>query len=139
MKSQLVSMVLTAGLTMLGSLTLSAQTNKEIAKIPFAFQANHNSFAAGTYSVKRLSDGGVFQLSSIQGSPSIFVNMPVISETTKSDEGHLTFACYGHECVLSQIWMAGYKVGNIRPTSSVERDLHRKIGMASMISVRLGH
>lgn len=139
MKSQLVSMVLTAGLTMLGSLTLSAQTNKENAKIPFAFQANHHSFAAGTYSVQRLTDSGVFQLSSIQGSPSIFVNLPVTSETTKFDEGHLTFACYSGECVLSQIWLSGYKVGNIRSTSSVERDLHRKIGMASMISVRLGH
>lgn len=139
MKSQFVSMVLTAGLTMLGSLTLSAQTNKENAKIPFAFQANHNSFPAGTYSVERLNDSGVFQLSPIEGGHSIFVNLPVMSETKKYDQGHLTFACYGDDCVLSQIWMDGYKVGNIRPTASVEGDLHRKIGMASMISVRLGH
>ena len=62
-----------------------------------------------------------------------------MKEVKDYGEGHLTFACYGGQCTLSQIWIPGDKLGYIRSTHAVEGDLQKKIGMASMISVRLTH
>ncbi len=137
MKSQFVRIVLAAGLTVLGSLTLSAQDTQENAKVPFAFQASHTSFAAGNYSVYLLNRGGLFQVTSNSGGHSIFINTAPVGEVKGYSEPHLTFACYQGDCALSQIWMPGSKVGYGRSTASVDRDLQRKLGMATMISVRL--
>jgi hypothetical protein len=137
MKSQFVRIVLTAALTALGSLTLSAQDKKEAAKIPFAFHANHNSFAAGDYSVEQVNYAGLFQLTGKSNGHSIFVNTAPVVEAKGDSDAHLTFACYKGDCVLAQIWLPGSKVGYARPESSVDRDLQRKLGVSSMISVRL--
>ncbi|SRR5579884_266248 len=137
MKSQFVPLVLTAGLVTLGSLTLSAQNQVETAKIPFAFQANHTALEAGDYKVEQLNNGGTFQLMSSNGH-SIFVSVPAKVEGTRNTDPHLTFACYQGNCVLSQIWLPGGD-GYVRSDSAVSHDLQRKIGMASMISIRLTH
>jgi hypothetical protein len=108
-----------------------------VAKIPFAFHANQNSFAAGEYSVDPVGTNGIFQLRSREDGHGIFVNAPPTVESRDYAEGHLTFACYQGDCVLSQIWLTGEKVGYARSESSVDRDLQRKLGMATMISVRL--
>jgi hypothetical protein len=139
MKSQFVRMVLTAGLTVLGSLTLSAQDKQAVAKIPFAYQANHTSFAAGTYRVDLLNTSGLFQLTDQESGHSIFVNVPTTKEAKASESGHLVFACYQGDCVLSQIWLPGSDIGYARSDASVDRDMQRKLGMATMISVRLAH
>jgi hypothetical protein len=137
MKSQFVRIVLTAALTALGSLTLCAQDKKEAAKIPFAFHANHNSFAAGDYDVEQVSSYGLFQIMDKSNGHSIFVNAPPAVEAKNYSDAHLTFACYKGDCVLSQIWLPGSKIGYARPDAAVDRDLQRKLGMSSMISVRL--
>jgi hypothetical protein len=137
MKSQFVSIVLTAGLAMLGCLTLRAQNSQEIANIPFAFHANQTAFAAGEYRLQKLNTNGMFRLSSTGDGHSIFVNAPPIVEAKNYVEGHLTFACYQGDCVLSQIWLAGSKIGYARLDSAIDHDRQRKIGVASMINVRL--
>ncbi|HZS56638.1 MAG TPA: hypothetical protein VFA65_19690 [Bryobacteraceae bacterium] len=137
MKSQFIRVVLTAGLTLLGSLTLGAQDKQEIAKIPFAFHANHNSFAAGDYRVAQVNNYGLFQLRKEADGHSIFINTLPAVEAKSNSQGHLTFACYHGDCVLSQIWLPGSKTGFARSAGSVDRDLQRKLGVASMVSVRL--
>lgn len=138
MKSQFVRVVLTAGLTLLGSLTLGAQDREEIAKIPFAFQANHTSLAAGDYEVKQLNTNGTFQLVNRNEGNSIFVVAPPTQSASKAAvDGHLTFACYGGDCVLSQIWMPYSNIGYTRSQSAVDHDSQRKLGMATMINVRM--
>jgi hypothetical protein len=139
MKSQFVRTVLTAGLAMLGGLTLSAQNPSAIAKIPFAYQANHASLAAGKYTVERANVSGLFQLTDQSTGKSIFVNAPSMIEAKGHSEGHLSFACYQGDCVLSQIWLPGSDVGYARSDASVNSDMQRKLSMATMISVRLAH
>jgi hypothetical protein len=129
-------MFLTAGLTVLGSLTLSAQDKVETAKIPFAFQANHKALAAGDYRVEQLNNAGTFMVRNERGE-SIFVSVPELIEASPSAQPHLTFACYEGNCVLSQIWMPGSNVAYGRSDAAVNRDLQRRLGMATMIDVRL--
>jgi hypothetical protein len=136
MKSQFVRIVLTAGLTTLGSLTLSAQDKVENAKIPFAFQANHTALSAGDYKISEYNLSGTFQILSVTDGHSTFVNVPSRVEGKPDAGPHLTFACYEGNCVLSEIWMPGGN-GYKRSESAVDHDLQRKLGMATMISVRL--
>jgi hypothetical protein len=137
MKSQFMQIVLTAGLTVFGSLTVSAQDRSESAKIPFAFHAYQNSFAAGDYVVNKINDSGTFQLISMSNGRSILLNAPLSIEAKDYSEGKLTFACYQGDCVLKQIWLSGSNLGYRRSDSAVDKDLQRKLGMATMINVRL--
>jgi hypothetical protein len=137
MKSQLMHIVLSAGLAVLGSLTLGAQDRSETAKVPFAFHAYQNSFAAGEYRLDRINQSGTFQLISMSDGHSIFVSAPLSIEANDYSEGKLTFACYQGDCALKEIWLPASKTGYARTDSSVEKDLQRKLGLATMINVRL--
>ena len=137
MKSQFVHIVLTAGLTVLGSLALSAQNQYETATIPFTFQVNHKSFAAGDYTLARINSSGVFQVMSKESGRSAFVSAPPSLSGKEHEEGRLTFTCYGGDCVLSQIWLDGSSIGYARSQSSIDKDLPRTLGVASLISVPL--
>lgn len=136
MKSQFARIVLTAGLTMLGSLTLSAQDKVETAKIPFAFQANHTALAAGDYKIELYNLAGTFQILDRSTGHSIMVSVPTKLQGKAGADPHLTFACYEGDCVLSEIWMPGGD-GYVRSSSAVDHDLQRKLDMATMINVRL--
>ena len=135
MKSQFVQSVLIAGLTVLGSLTLSAQDKVEIATIPFAFTVNHKAMPAGDYSVKSMNTSGIFQLTAREGG-SVFVTANGLKEN-KAAQPHLSFACAEGDCVLSQIWMPGSNQGNLRSDAAVDRDMQHKLSMAAMINIAL--
>lgn len=137
MKSQLTRMVLTAGLTVLGSLTLSAQNKDAVAKIPFAFQANHKSLPAGTYGVYLNNQAGIIRLADSSGHAIFVSTYP--ADAKPVDDGRLTFACAEGKCVLSQISLPGSEVRYARSKSSVDNDMQRKLGMATMVNVRLSH
>jgi len=137
MKSHFMRFVLTTGLTVLGSLALSAQERSEIAKVPFAFNANQHSFAAGEYRVERVNHNGVFQILNRTDGSSAFVAAQLIVDSKTVTDPHLTFACYQGNCVLKEIWMPGSDIGYRRGDSAVDKDLQRHLGMATMINVRL--
>jgi hypothetical protein len=139
MKSQFVRTVLIAGLATIGSLIASAQNNSANAKIPFAFTANHKSYPAGDYRIAQSSSYGLFQLNDYAEAKSGVVTAGGIEDAKRSEKGHLTFACHQGDCVLSQVWLPGSAVGYVRSTQAIESDLQRKLGMATMVSVRLGH
>ncbi len=135
MKRQFTTIILTAGLSLLGSLTISAQDQLEVASIPFAFHANQTVMPAGKYLVEQRNAGGLFQLRSEHGK-SIFLSAPVQKRTDPA-RPRLTFSRYGSEYLLSQISMAGNDVGYNVSSSALDKELSRKIGMAAMISVPL--
>jgi hypothetical protein len=137
MKSQFTRIVLAAGLTVLGSLALSAQDRQANAKIPFAFQVNHKSLPAGSYGIYRHDQAGLFRLGDNNGHAA-FVST-YASDKKPTDEGTLTFACAQGKCVLSQIALPGSEMRYARSTSSVDSDMQRKLGMATMVNVRLSH
>ena len=137
MKSQFVRTVLIAGLTLIGSLSLSAQNKYADAKVPFAFQVNHTAFAAGEYRIHELNQSGLFQITNETTRQSVFVPAGIGPSKKDYDEGHLTFACHQGDCALSQIWLPGSDTGYVRSDASVNSDMQRKLGMASIVSVRL--
>jgi hypothetical protein len=132
MKRHFTYLILTAGLSaMLGSPTLSAQQDRsEIAKIPFAFQANDTTLPAGRYTVTHSVTGGIVTMRENSSGHAIFVKTSPGDESNVSNP-RLTFTCYGDDCVLSTIWMpdkAGYAV--YAPTHD---NLTRKMGLSAQI------
>jgi hypothetical protein len=128
MKLQLTTLVLTAGLcALLSSSTLSAQDQKAVANIPFAYHVGQTTLAAGKYTTQKISPG-TFQLRDEQ--QSMFVSVTPL-DTGQNNESKLTFSCYADQCSLSELWVAG---NGFRPTA---RPPVRVGKVAAMISVPL--
>ncbi len=130
--------ILTAGLSaLLGSLSLTAQTHKLAADIPFAFQAGGKVMPAGTYEFRQNSStSGMFQVANREAKISEFVNASVPKHYMPKDS-KLTFSRYGNEYVLTEISVAGTASTNGLMPSAIEKNTSRKLGFASMISVPL--
>lgn len=136
MKLNMTHMILTAGLSaLLGTASLSAQNLREVADIPFAFHTQQQTFPAGTYQVSEQGTNGIFQLLS-PDRKSIFVGA-MVPVTANPDKPHLKFACYGGECVLSEISMPGREMAYRASQSQIDKNLSHKLGVAAMISVPL--
>ena len=136
MKRKLKTLMITAGVSaVLGVMPLAAQQNREIAKVPFAFSVEQRSFPAGEYTVAQLNQDGLFQM--YDGNRhSIFLNAP-IQTTTNPEKPHLTFSCYAKECTLAEISMPGNDLGHAFTQHAIDKNQTRKLGMVSMISIRL--
>jgi hypothetical protein len=135
MKLQLTTIVLTAGLSvLLGSSTLSAQDQKAVANIPFAYHVGQQTFSPGKYTVAKNSSHDVFTLRETDTGRGIF--MPALHQATGDKNAwNLTFSCYAGDCSLSQIHMAGESY-NLRTKSPI-RVANNQLGVAAMISVPL--
>jgi hypothetical protein len=134
MKLHLTEIVLTAGLSaLLGSLTLSAQDQRERADIPFAYHVAHQTLPPGKYTVQETNSRSLFMLRENSSGHSIFVSV-VPADTGKKDT-KLTFRCYAGECSLSQIWIGGdvYAL-SARP---FPREAKNQMGVAALVSVPL--
>lgn len=138
MKSHFSHLVLIAGLTLFGSLSLNAQS-KVNATIPFSFHADHASWPAGDYSLEKISigDDGHFQLMDKSSGRSMFVTAQIPEGKKNYSEGHLTFACSNGDCVLSQIALPESNIAYTRSDSAVQKDMQRKLGVAAMVNVKL--
>jgi hypothetical protein len=136
MKHKLIHMILTAGLSaLLGTASLSAQSLREVAHVPFTFHTEQQTLPAGTYEVAERGSNGVFQLYS-PDRKSIFVGA-MVPVTANPDKPHLQFACYDGQCVLSEISMPGREIAYRLSQSKIDKNLTHKLGIASMISVPL--
>jgi hypothetical protein len=134
MKLQLKTIFLTAGLSaLLGSSTLSAQSQKAAATIPFAYHVGQQTLSAGKYIVQQTNSPGILQLRDNTSGHAIFV--PVLPADTGKTESKLTFSCYSGDCSLSQIWMAG-DVYSLR-TKSFPREAKNQLGVVALVSVPL--
>jgi hypothetical protein len=136
MKRHLTSLILTAALSAIAgsSSTASAQSSTAIANIPFAFQVQNVSFAAGTYSVSRNVSNGVITLRAPDYAR-MFATYP--SEVSTAKEPKLTFTCYGANCELSKASLPDGLECGLPKSSNVEKPAH-KLGMAAEVrSIRL--
>jgi hypothetical protein len=134
MKLHLRNIVLSAGLSaLLGTVTLSAQDQREVANIPFAYHVGQQSLPAGKYTVRETNTRSILQLRDNASGHAIFV--PVIPEDTGKNDSKLTFGCYGNQCSLSEIWMAGdvYKLS----AKPFPREAKNQLGVVAMVSVPL--
>jgi hypothetical protein len=135
MKRHLNNIVLAAGLSvLLGSSILSAQSQKAVASIPFAYHVGQQTFSPGKYTIGQTRSAGVFALRETATGHEIF--MPVLQQDTgDKDAWDLTFSCYAGDCSLAQIRMAGdsYKLSAKPPV----RLANNRLGVAAMITVPL--
>ena len=119
---------------MLGSLTLNAQNLQAVAKIPFAFRSEGRVLVPGVYRIKEQTTSGIFQMHSEKHS--FFVATSLVGDNNPGS-GKLTFACYGSECVLTKIALAGSDRSFAISQAAIERNLTHKLGLSAMISVPL--
>lgn len=90
------NIILTASLSVLvETASLEPQNLTEMANIPFAFHAQHQTLATGKCQVAELNSGSVFELPDAKGA-SINVGAPVLAAHNPR-KPHLTFARYGTE------------------------------------------
>jgi len=137
MKRILISILMAVGITGPCISNLGAQNHGMAADIPFAFVAGKSALPAGRYVVTQANaSGSVFQLSNASGD-SIFVQLGV-SEDRKTEKPSMTFACDGKDCLLAKITPPGVESARSIGSSAVEKHLHHKVGVASMISIKLG-
>jgi hypothetical protein len=135
MKLHFRNIVLTAGLSaLLGSLALSAQDQKAVAKIPFTYQVGQNKLSSGEYTIQKINSVGTFQLRDDQLRHSMFLNTTPL-DTGRKNESKLTFSCYAGECSLSELWIAGngYK-STARPPV---RLANNRMGVVALVSIPL--
>ena len=136
MKRHLHNIVLTAGLSvLLGSSTLSAQSQKAVANIPFAYHVGEKTFSPGKYAIAKTgSSQSVFALRETDTNRAMFMSV-IAQGTGAKNASKLTFSCYAGDCSLSQIWLAGdsYKLTARPPV----RLANNRLGVAAMISVPL--
>jgi hypothetical protein len=129
-------LMLTAGLSaLLGATVAVAQNQTEVADIPFAFHAAEMTLPAGQYTVLEQSAGGLFQVRGADGR-SIYVSMHP-GKTSNPDEPKLTFVHDGEDYVLKGVSMNGHTEGWESSQSAIEKNLSRKLGVATMIAVPL--
>jgi hypothetical protein len=135
MKLQLKTIFLTAGLSaLLGSSILSAQSQKAVASIPFAYHVGEQTFSPGKYTIGQTQTPGIFLLQQNQTGHAIF--MPVTNEGTREKEAwQLTFSCYAGQCSLSQVSMAGDSY-TLR-TKPFPRLAKNQLGVVALVSVPL--
>jgi hypothetical protein len=138
MKRKLNRIMLATTLSALfGSVALMAQS-RETAEIPFDYHVSTKVFPAGKYMVEQLSTPTVFRISDSRGH-SVFVSAPCLkAEKPGTDNPRLAFLHSGDDYVLSEIWMPGGVDGATLRQSDIERQLTRKIGVASVVNVALG-
>ncbi|MBV8553654.1 MAG: hypothetical protein JOY54_20335 [Acidobacteriaceae bacterium] len=134
MKRHFTSIILAAALSAFAG-GLGAQYLSEIAKVPFAFHAQGRMLQPGNVTVKELDGRGAYKLTDSTGSSTFWSTG--IKKNADPAKPHLTFACYGRDCVLAEVSMPGQNSASAISAASIDRELSHKIGIASMISVPL--
>jgi hypothetical protein len=115
---------------------LAAQQSRMVADIPFTFLVDNRALPAGHYDLSQQTiSGSVFALRDARGH-SIFVPVAV-REDGKPNNPSLTFACYGKDCVLAKITPPNSLTAYSLSRETIEKNLHHKLGMSSMVAVKL--
>jgi hypothetical protein len=137
MKRTLTRILMAAGIAGPFVAHLSAQNSRTVADIPFAFVANQTVMPAGRYELKQSGDasGLVFTIRNADGRAAYVTTG--IRENGSPDRPHLTFACYGKECVLAMIAPPASMTAYSLSERAVEKNLHHTLSVAAMVSIKL--
>jgi hypothetical protein len=136
MKRIFTTILMAVGITGPFVAHLAAQGNRQVADVPFAFVAGNRTLPAGRYQVSQpQSNSPIFTLTDSRNHP-IFVQLGSNS-TGHPEKPSLTFACYGKECVLAKVTPPDNPIAYGLSKDSIEKKLTHRLGMASMISIKL--
>jgi hypothetical protein len=135
MKKKLYSTFAMLGLALLMAVvSVSAQSSGKLeVNIPFEFQIGSQTFPAGEYSVKRLSQNSVL-VRSADGHLSAIAQTPISitsNASEKATQEKLVFNQYGNQYFLSQVWMLRGNDGRALRKSGAESQAAREQTVAS--------
>jgi hypothetical protein len=120
LSSSLIACALTIGSFASAPQALAQSSNLAEVTIPFTFQTDHQTFAAGTYRIALESDHMVLLRG--PGNSYGFILMNDAVNIHPSDHGKLVFDRYGNKYFLRQIWTAGTSAGLECPKSRAEKE-----------------
>jgi hypothetical protein len=120
LSSSLIACALTIGSFASAPHALAQSTAVAEVTIPFTFQTDHQTFAAGTYRIDR--ESGQIVLLRGSGDSSGLILMHEAVALNPSDHGKLVFDHYGNKYFLRQIWTAGTTIGLECPKSRAEKE-----------------
>jgi len=136
MKRMLTSILMAAGIAGPFVAHVGAQDSLAVANIPFTFVANQKVMSPGRYALNRAdASGSTFTLRNVNGQAVIF--MAGSLETGSPDRPHLTFACYGKECVLAKIAPPASAIAYSLSERALEKNLHHTLSVAAMVSIKV--
>jgi len=116
MKKQIRNFVLSAGFAALFSATvLTAQTKLEVAEVPFEFHVGQTTLSAGNYTVSHMANQSVIQLRNEETHKT--VSIAPIARGNDKGRANLSFRCYGEQCFLSEVAVAGSPSYMLKKTS----------------------
>jgi hypothetical protein len=137
MKRILTTFLMAVGMASPFAVHLAAQTNPAVADIPFDFVVSQRTLPAGRYDIQQWTvSGPAFAIRDHSGH-SVFMQFAA-NERGNPERPGLTFACYGKVCVLGKITPPHSVTAYTLSQDSIEKNLHRTLGMASIVSVELG-
>jgi hypothetical protein len=136
MKRILKSLLMAVALTGPFVAHLAAQTNTEVADIPFAFVVSQLTLPAGQYVVSQLHAGSPVFLIADGRRHSALVQLGNIGKGAP-EKPSLTFACYGKECVLAKVTPPYSGAAYGLSQAAIEKNLSHKLGMAALVSVKI--
>jgi hypothetical protein len=119
LSSSLIACALTIGSFASAPQALAQSSQLAEVTIPFTFQTDHRTFAAGTYRIARESDHVVLLRGPGNSYGLILMNDAV--NVHPSARGELVFDRYGDKYFLRQIWTAGTSIGLECPKSRAEK------------------
>ncbi len=105
-----------------GATMRAEELNREIAKIPFAFQVGSATLPAGTYAAVKLNSSGVIRMQNQATGRSVMAGA-FLPTAGKAGQSKLAFRCYNNRCFLSEIWYADEANGHGLKQSAREREL----------------
>ena len=126
MKRQVLTLVGVLSL-LLAAGSAFAQTIKVRADVPFKFIINKETLPAGQYTIESFGslDGRTLSIRSADMNAKAMVRANSVQSRQAAEETKLVFQRYGDRYFLSQIWVAGRKLGHQLPKSARETELAR--------------
>jgi hypothetical protein len=131
MKKQSLRIFLMFGVLAILSSSAAAQaqtSDRQTARIPFAFSAGNETLPAGLYSVTRVnpqSDKTALLITSEDGRTSKFVLTTPVQGASAEGKARLVFNHYDERYCLSEVWTPASATGLELPKSRSERSLAR--------------
>jgi hypothetical protein len=100
-----------------------------VVDVPFSFAIGDKAMPAGQYTLKPVGNPGLrskLLIRSKDGRTAAIISTNLIQANAVQSEARLTFAKYGDQRFLAQIWMTQTEYGRQLPRSDVEADLVTK-------------
>ena len=125
MKKQIMNFVATIGfLFVLSSISTFAQTPALTANVPFEFQVNGKTMAAGKYTIAEpTAPRGTVIIRSIEWKSPVVSIFQNVDDKQAATTTQLVFHRYGEKYFLAKMQIKGRSEAMQLPTSAAERDL----------------